>query len=107
VVDKLTLMGSADLLNPPPSDDPTLGDQLNPNFWLGTDWFGAPWFAPEQWAWLSPDALKADALALFGVEEARRNLILQDPQSKFAMAQFGEAQRLTELARNTPRSGGR
>jgi len=46
-------------------------------------------------------------LALFGVEEARRNLILQDPQSKFAMAQFGEAQRLTELARNTPRSGGR
>ena len=46
-------------------------------------------------------------LALFGVEEARRNLILQDPQSKFAMAQFGEAQRLTELARNTSRSGGR
>jgi carboxyl-terminal processing protease len=44
-------------------------------------------------------------LALFGVEEARRNLIMQDPQSKFALAQFGEAQRLTELARNTPRGG--
>ena len=46
-------------------------------------------------------------LALFGVEEARRNLILQDPQAKFALAQFGEAQRLTELARNSPRGGGR
>jgi carboxyl-terminal processing protease len=46
-------------------------------------------------------------LALFGVEEARRNLILQDPQAKFALAQFGEAQRLTELARNTTKSGGR
>jgi len=46
-------------------------------------------------------------LALFGVEEARRNLVLQDPQAKFALAQFGEAQRLTELARNTTRSGGR
>jgi carboxyl-terminal processing protease len=42
-------------------------------------------------------------LALFGVEEARRNLIMQDPQSKFALAQFGEAQRLTELARTTTR----
>jgi len=46
-------------------------------------------------------------LALFGVEEARRNLILQDPQARFALAQFGEAQRLTELARNMTRSGGR
>jgi carboxyl-terminal processing protease len=46
-------------------------------------------------------------LALFGVEEARRNLILQDPQARFAISQFGEAQRLTELARNTPRGGGR
>ena len=42
-------------------------------------------------------------LALFGVGEARRNLILQDPQAQFALSQFGEAQRLTELARNTPR----
>jgi carboxyl-terminal processing protease len=46
-------------------------------------------------------------LALFGVGEARRNLILQDPQARFSLSQFGEAQRLTELARNTPRSGGR
>jgi carboxyl-terminal processing protease len=46
-------------------------------------------------------------LALFGVEEARRNLILQDPQARFGVGQFGEAQRLTELARNTPRTGGR
>jgi hypothetical protein len=46
-------------------------------------------------------------LALFGVEEARRNLILQDPQARFGIQQFGEAQRLTELARNTPRGGGR
>ena len=46
-------------------------------------------------------------LALFGVGEARRNLILQDPQARFAINQFGEAQRLTELARNTPRGGGR
>jgi carboxyl-terminal processing protease len=46
-------------------------------------------------------------LALFGVEEARRNLILQDPQARFGIQQFAEAQRLTELARNTPRNGGR
>jgi carboxyl-terminal processing protease len=46
-------------------------------------------------------------LALFGVGEARRNLILQDPQAKFGLAQFSEAQRLTELARNTPRGGAR
>ena len=42
-------------------------------------------------------------LALFGVEEARRNLIQQDPQARFAISQFAEAQRLTELARNTPK----
>ena len=46
-------------------------------------------------------------LALFGVEEARRNLIQQDPQARFAISQFGEAQRLTELARVTPRASGR
>jgi carboxyl-terminal processing protease len=44
-------------------------------------------------------------LALFGVEEARRNLIDKDPQARFALSQFTEAQRLTEMARNTPRSG--
>lgn len=44
-------------------------------------------------------------LALFGVEEARRNLIARDPQAQFAMGQFGEAQRLTELARAATRGG--
>jgi carboxyl-terminal processing protease len=44
-------------------------------------------------------------LALFGVEEARRNLIGKDPQARFAINQFTEAQRLTELARTTPRGG--
>jgi carboxyl-terminal processing protease len=44
-------------------------------------------------------------LALFGVEEARRNLITRDPQAQFALAQFGEAQRLTELARGSSRGG--
>jgi carboxyl-terminal processing protease len=38
-------------------------------------------------------------LALFGVEEARRNLIAKDPQAQFALQQFPEAVRLTELAR--------
>jgi carboxyl-terminal processing protease len=46
-------------------------------------------------------------LALFGVEEARRNLIKQDPQARFAMTQFGEATRLAEMTRNAPRAGGR
>src|SRR5687767_9162800 len=44
-------------------------------------------------------------LALFGVEEARRNLISKDPQAQFALGQFGEAQRLTELARASTRGG--
>jgi carboxyl-terminal processing protease len=44
-------------------------------------------------------------LALFGVEEARRNLVARDPQSQFALEQFGEAQRLTELARSSTRGG--
>ena len=44
-------------------------------------------------------------MALFGVEEARRNLIARDPQAQFALGQFGEAQRLTELARVSPRGG--
>ena len=46
-------------------------------------------------------------LPLFGVEEARRNLIQQDPQARFAIAQFGEAKRLTELARNSVRARGK
>jgi len=36
--------------------------------------------------------------ALFGMEEARRNLIAKDPQAQFALAQFGEAEHLIELA---------
>ena len=44
-------------------------------------------------------------LALFGVEEARRNLIGRDPQAQFAIGQFAEAQRLTELSRATTRGG--
>ena len=44
-------------------------------------------------------------LALFGVEEARRNLMARDPQAQFALGQFAEAQRLTELARAAPRGG--
>ena len=35
--------------------------------------------------------------ALFGMEEARRNLIAKDPQAQFALAQFGEAEHLIEL----------
>ncbi|MBE3076604.1 MAG: S41 family peptidase [Actinobacteria bacterium] len=37
--------------------------------------------------------------ALFGIDEARRNLIAHDPQAQFAVSQFPEAERLTELAR--------
>jgi carboxyl-terminal processing protease len=44
-------------------------------------------------------------LALFGVEEARRNLIGKDPQAQFAFSQFGEAERLTQLARNRAAKG--
>ena len=68
---------------------------------------------------IEEDAFKADLdfikamihyeidLALFGIEEARRNLIQQDPQARFAVSQFGEAQRLTEMARNTVRGAAR
>ena len=41
-------------------------------------------------------------VALFGVEEARRNLVARDPQAQFALGQFPEAVRLTEMARNRP-----
>ncbi len=37
-------------------------------------------------------------LALFGVEEARRNLIARDPQAQFALGQFAEAEHLAELS---------
>jgi carboxyl-terminal processing protease len=46
------------------------------------------------------------AEALFGVGEAQKNLIAKDPQAQFALAQFGEAVKLTELARNRTASKG-
>jgi carboxyl-terminal processing protease len=36
--------------------------------------------------------------ALFGMEEARRNLIAKDPQAQFALGQFGEAEHLIQLS---------
>jgi carboxyl-terminal processing protease len=46
-------------------------------------------------------------VALFGVGEAQKNLIAKDPQAQFALGQFGEAVKLTELARNrTSAKGG-
>jgi carboxyl-terminal processing protease len=46
-------------------------------------------------------------VALFGVSEAQKNLIAKDPQGQFALEQFGEAVKLTELARNrTSAKGG-
>jgi carboxyl-terminal processing protease len=38
-------------------------------------------------------------LALFGVETARRHLLAADPQAQFALAQFPEAQKLSQLGR--------
>jgi hypothetical protein len=38
--------------------------------------------------------------ALFGITERQKNLVAKDPQSQFALAQFGEAVKLTELARS-------
>ena len=38
-------------------------------------------------------------LALFGIDEARKNLIAADPQAQFAVKQFSEAERMTEMAR--------
>ncbi len=46
-------------------------------------------------------------LALFGVEEGRRNLIAKDPQAQFALSQFGEAEHLAELARTRIARGGK
>ena len=44
---------------------------------------------------------------LFGVEEARRNLIAADPQAGFAQTLFDEALKLTQLARTKGSGGGR
>ena len=47
-------------------------------------------------------------VALFGVAEAQKNLIAKDPQTQFALAQFAEAVKLTELAKvRTNAKGGR
>ncbi|HXG55906.1 MAG TPA: S41 family peptidase [Vicinamibacterales bacterium] len=37
--------------------------------------------------------------ALFGMDEARSNLIAKDPQAQFALSHFAEAEKLTELAK--------
>ena len=36
--------------------------------------------------------------ALFGMDEARKNLIKVDPQAQFALEQFGEAENLLALS---------
>ena len=50
-------------------------------------------------------------VALFGIEEARRNLVAKDPQARLAMQQFGEAARLAQLSNSRPpkaaKGGGR
>ena len=38
-------------------------------------------------------------VALFGIGEAQKNLIAKDPQAQYALTQFGEAVKLSELAR--------
>ncbi len=46
-------------------------------------------------------------VALFGICEAQKNLIAKDPQAQFALAQFADAVKLTELAKNrTATKGG-
>ena len=37
--------------------------------------------------------------AVFGIAEARRHLIVVDPQAQAALSMFGEAQKLTELSK--------
>jgi carboxyl-terminal processing protease len=45
-------------------------------------------------------------VALFGVSEGQKNLIGKDPQAQFALAQFPDAVKLTELTRNRMTSRG-
>jgi carboxyl-terminal processing protease len=45
-------------------------------------------------------------VALFGVSEARKNLVARDPQAQFALQQFAEAERLAKLSNATPAKGG-
>ncbi|HTM27141.1 MAG TPA: S41 family peptidase [Vicinamibacterales bacterium] len=45
-------------------------------------------------------------VALFGVAEAQKNLVVKDPQAQYALSQFGEAVKLTELVRSRAASKG-
>ncbi|HEY3381670.1 MAG TPA: S41 family peptidase [Vicinamibacterales bacterium] len=45
-------------------------------------------------------------MALFGLSEARRNLIAKDPQAQFALQLFPDAERLAELRRSKPAKPG-
>jgi carboxyl-terminal processing protease len=45
-------------------------------------------------------------VALFGISEAQKNLLGKDPQAQFALTQFPDAVKLTELARNRTTSRG-
>ena len=45
-------------------------------------------------------------VALFGIAEGQKNLIAHDPQAQFALAQFADAVKLTELARTKATSKG-
>jgi carboxyl-terminal processing protease len=45
-------------------------------------------------------------VALFGVAEAQKNLVVRDPQAQYALSQFGEAVKLTELVRSRAASKG-
>ena len=38
--------------------------------------------------------------ALFGIDEARRHLLSDDPQAQFALSQFSEAEKLSRLSQN-------
>jgi carboxyl-terminal processing protease len=43
-------------------------------------------------------------LSLFGVSEARRNLVAKDPQAQFALGLFPDAEKLAELGRSATKS---
>jgi hypothetical protein len=45
-------------------------------------------------------------VALFGIAEGQKNLIAKDPQAQFALAQFADAVKLTELSRTKATSKG-
>ena len=43
--------------------------------------------------------------ALFGIDEARKNLMAHDPQAQFALAQFSEAEHLLTLSQTKASKG--